>query len=327
MNVALIIFNRPKLTARVLRQIAQAKPENLFVIADGPRVDRVGEADLVRETRAVIETVDWPCKVIKNYSDINLGCGVRPSSGISWVFEQVDSCIIVEDDCLPDPTFFSYCDELLKYYADDHEILMISGDNFLPTRKADKDSYHASAYPLIWGWATWRRVWQQFDFELKAWPDLKGTSWLGDYLGNPEMARYWSARFDYVAGGKRRDIWDVAWVFSCWHKGGVVIHPCVNLVENIGWDLEATHTQDPVDALMLKAKPLSFPLKHPSRLKIDRRSDRRLFELIFVPKRRLWERLLWRHTYGVLIRNIPFIGPVWAKWRQMLAARKTHNEK
>ena len=328
MNVALIIFNRPHLTALVLQRIALAKPDTLFVIADGPRGDLSGDPELVRETRAVIDRVDWPCRVLKNYSDINMGCGIRPFSGISWVFEQVDRCIILEDDCLPDPSFFRFCSELLDRYENDMRVSMISGDNFIQrTLPVKHDSYYASVYPLIWGWATWRRAWQNVDFELKEWPALKETSWLRDYLRDELPARYWTARFNYVVGGKQRDIWDIAWVFACWRAGGMVIHPVVNLVRNIGWDAGATHTAEPVEDLIVRSQQMRFPLRHPAHLQIDKRADRLMFEKIYSPPLGLWERLKWRHTYGIIVRKIPVVGRMWSWWRQSHAEMKTVNVK
>src|SRR5262249_54066021 len=128
--VAVIVFNRPEVTARVVNEIARAQPSRLFVIADGPRDDRPGEAEKCAATREVIERVDWSCEVLKNYSDVNLGVGFRPATGIRWVFEHVDRALIFEDDCVPNQTFFRYCDELLEKYRDDERVMHISGDNW-----------------------------------------------------------------------------------------------------------------------------------------------------------------------------------------------------
>ena len=128
--VVFIIFSRPDLTARVFAEIARARPEKLLVIADGPRPDREGEDAKCAATRAIIERVDWPCEILKNYSNVNLGCGHRPATGLRWVFEQVEEAIILEDDCVPHPTFFRFCEELLEHYRDDERVMHISGDNF-----------------------------------------------------------------------------------------------------------------------------------------------------------------------------------------------------
>lgn len=152
--VAFIIFNRPDTTEKVFAEIAKAKPPKLLVIGDGPRVSRQGEAEKVAAARSIIQCVDWDCEVQTNFSDVNLGCKRRVSSGIDWVFEQVEEAIILEDDCLPDPTFFRFCEELLARYRHDQRIGMISGDNFQFGSRRNDDSYYFSKYVHIWGWAT-----------------------------------------------------------------------------------------------------------------------------------------------------------------------------
>jgi hypothetical protein len=322
MNVALIIFNRPRHTERVLLQIAKAKPEHLFVIADGPRPDHSEDATMVQETRSLIDRVDWPCRIYKNYSETNLGCGLRPLTGISWVFEQVERCIILEDDCVPDLSFFRFCDELLERYADDPRVGMISGDNFFKADRKTKGSYFLSVYPLIWGWATWRRAWNFMDFEMRDWPKLKGINWLSDYLHDAHAAWYWSARFDYCFGGKHRDIWDVAWVFACWRSGGATIHPCVNLVRNIGWGAESTHTNENSRNLDIAAETIPSAIIHPNEIIIDRKRDRLLFSRFFAQKPGICARLMSRYTYGAIIRSTPLIGRVWAAWRKWQIGNK-----
>lgn len=321
MNIALIIFNRPKFAEKVLERIAQAKPDILFVIGDGPRVSVVEDDALVRETRALVDRGDWARQVITNYSEANMGCAIRVQSGLSWVFEQVDRCIILEDDCLPDPSFFLFCEELLDRYADDRRVTHITGDSFLKDGWLGQGSYYGSVYPFIWGWATWRRAWQHMDLKLSEWPRLKSTSWLADYLQDFGAARYWSARFDYVVRSERLDTWDISWVFACWRMGGVAIHPNVNLVRNIGWGVESTHTKESVDVLQVETCEIKFPLRHPQTLHIERAVDNALFERIFAPRPRLWDKLQSRHTYGAVIRNMPVLGRWWARWRQRRAEK------
>src|SRR5215831_3805810 len=154
--VALIIFNRPDVTERVFAEIAHARPRKLLVIADGPRFNRPGEAEKCTATRAIIDRVNWECEVLKNYSDVNLGCGGRESSAMIWIFEQAEEAIILEDDTLPQPTFFRFCEELLEKYRDDERVMHISGDNWLFGQKRISDSYFFSHYCLSWGWASWR---------------------------------------------------------------------------------------------------------------------------------------------------------------------------
>ena len=166
--VAFIIFNRPDTTARVFAEIAKARPPKLLVVGDGPRANRDGEADRVAEARAIIKNVDWPCEVLTNFSTPNLGCKKRVSSGIDWIFEQVEEAIILEDDCLPDPSFFQFCEEMLARYRHDDRIAMISGDNFLFGQVPVPESYYFSRYCHIWGWASWRRAWKDYDVNIPA---------------------------------------------------------------------------------------------------------------------------------------------------------------
>ena len=159
--VVLIAFNRPHLTRRTLATIRGARPDHLFLVADGPRGDRPGEDDLCRAVRAELEKVDWPCKVERRFSDVNLGCEANVELGLDWVFSQVEEAIILEDDCIPDPTFFPFCEELLAKYSSDERIWHIAGNShWVPTELFDGRSYAFSTYASVWGWATWRRAWQ-----------------------------------------------------------------------------------------------------------------------------------------------------------------------
>src|SRR5437868_7090749 len=156
--VALIIFRRPQFTEQVFQALARVQPRQLFVIADGPRPDVEGEAELCRATRAIIDRVDWQCEVIKNYLETNLGCGRRPATGISWVFDQVEEAIILEDDCVPGPSFFPFCEELLARYRDDERIMHIAGSTYEHGLLPTPYSYCFSHFNGAWGWASWRRA-------------------------------------------------------------------------------------------------------------------------------------------------------------------------
>ena len=159
--VALLIFNRPDTTERVFNAVAKARPSKLLVVADGPRDSRPGEAARCEQTRAIIKRVDWDCEVITNFADRNMGCKLRVSSGIDWIFEQVEEAIILEDDCLPDPSFFRFCDEMLERYRDNERVGMVSGGNLQFGRHRGTGSYYFSKYTHIWGWASWRRAWKR----------------------------------------------------------------------------------------------------------------------------------------------------------------------
>jgi hypothetical protein len=261
--VAFIIFNRPDTTKRVFAEIAKARPLKLLVVADGPRENRAGEAEKCAATRAIIDRVDWDCEVLTNYSDRNLGCKRRVSSGIDWVFEQVEDAIILEDDCVPDPTFFRYCQELLDRYRHDQRIGLISGDNFQFGRRRNDDSYYFSKYVHIWGWATWRDRWTgSYDVSMAKWPRIREEGWLADIVGNEREVVFWYKIFERVYRGEI-DTWDYQWVFANWVEGRSTVLPATNLITNIGFDANATHTTGDSELANLPSHALTFPLKHP----------------------------------------------------------------
>ena len=260
--VAFIIFNRPDTTERVFAEIARARPPKLLVVGDGPRANREGEAEKVAAARAIIERVDWPCEVLTNYSEANLGCKVRVSSGLDWVFEQVEEAIILEDDCLPHPTFFRFCEEMLDRYRDDERIAMISGDNFLAESIGIRESYYFSRYLHIWGWASWRRAWKNYDVKIANWPIIKSTGFLDSGFVRSGERYFWGAAFDAVHKGAI-DTWDYQWIFSAWAQNQLSIMPNVNLISNIGFGADATHTFGDSIYSNMKTSSLIFPINHP----------------------------------------------------------------
>jgi len=270
--VAFIIFNRPDTTARVFAEIAKAKPPQLLVVADGPRLNRQGEEERCASTRAIINQVDWPCEVLTNYSSVNLGCKNRVASGIDWIFEQVPEAIILEDDCLPHSSFFRFCEELLEKYRHDERIGMISGDNFQFGQYRGDGSYYFSRYHHIWGWASWRRAWSHYDREASAWPLIRDGRALDSLLQNASERRYWSHIFDAVNKGLI-DTWDYQWTLSSWAQGMCSVMPNVNLISNIGFGADATHTLGASVYADLPVQPMTFPLKHPTLFLPDTEAD------------------------------------------------------
>lgn len=282
--VALIIFNRPDTTERVFLEIAKARPPKLLVVADGPRVDRPGEIEKCNASRAIIDRIDWPCEVLTNYSEINLGCKNRVSSGIDWVFSQVEEAIILEDDCLPEASFFQFCEEMLERYRYDERIGMISGTNFLDNKIAIDDSYYFSKYMTIWGWATWRRAWKNYDVTIECWPKLKDDRFLGSRINSKDERSYWYRAFDRVHSGAI-DTWDYQWVLCNWIQSRLSVVPSVNLISNIGFRPDATHTSGSSIYSEMKANQLRFPLLHPefvyAHVKADSLSAQAQFTNVF----------------------------------------------
>ena len=264
--IVFIIFNRPETTEKVFIEIAKARPQKLLVISDGPRVNRPGEELRVAEARSIINRVDWPCEVFCDFSDINLGCKVRVSSGLDWAFELVSEAIILEDDCLPDPTFFRFCEELLAEYREDKRIGMISGDNFQFGRLYNEDSYYFSKYMHIWGWATWKDRWvNSYDVNMTDWPIARDSDRLSKIFENKRETNFWTSIFDKVYRGKI-DTWDYQWAYANWIRNRCSVLPSVNLISNIGFGADATHTIRNSHLANLPTKSLSFPLTHPKNI-------------------------------------------------------------
>jgi hypothetical protein len=273
--VAFIIFKRPHTTERVFEAIRQAKPPKLFVIADAPRHDRADEPEKCEATRAIINRVDWDCDVFTNYSDVNLGCAKRVSSGLDWVFNNVEEAIILEDDCVPHPTFFRFCEELLEKYRYDTRISSISGQNVQFGRKRTNYSYYFSIYNHCWGWASWRRAWQYYDLYMKLWPEIKAGGFLNNILMDSRSVQYWSKIFESVYNNPLGITWDYQWTFACWLQSSLGIISNGNLISNIGFGSDSTHftgnQKSPYDNM--PTEEMKFPLKHPPFICRDVQAD------------------------------------------------------
>jgi hypothetical protein len=225
-------------------------------------------------TRAIIERVNWPCEVLTNFSDVNLGCKNRVASGIDWVFEQVPEAIILEDDCIPHPTFFRFCEELLERYRDDERIAMISGDNFQFGQKRGDASYYFSRYTHIWGWASWRRAWKHYDRKAGIWPQFRDGGFLRVLVKDHDEYAHWCKVFDGVHKGEI-DTWDYQWVLTSWSQGQISVIPNTNLISNIGFGVDATHTTGVSVLANMKIDEIEFPLQHPVIFLPDRVADNR----------------------------------------------------
>ncbi len=274
--VVFLIYRRPDLTQQVFNEIAKAKPKQLFVVADGPK----NPEDMPRcqATRAIIEQVNWDCEVKTNYADQNMGLRKRISSGLNWVFEQVERAIILEDDCVPHPTFFRFCEELLEKYKDDDRVMNISGDNFGYNKhpRGVKYSYYFSSFANIWGWATWRRAWAKYDADMLTWsnPNIR-QSVLSQFPTKLERD-YWERLFDLTTAGQIPS-WAYPWMYTCRVYNGLCIIPYTNQITNIGVAVEATNTKDPKNPRAdLATYDIQFPLIHPQTQQINLKRDRRM---------------------------------------------------
>ena len=260
--VAFFVFNRPETTRRTFAAIAAARPSRLLVVADGPRPDHPGDLQGCAATRRIIDEVDWDCSVATHYAETNMGCRRRMSSGLDWVFTEVGEAVILEDDCLPHPTFFRFCTELLERYRDDERVAQIAGSNLLPPDMYHSSSYYFSHFAHIWGWATWRRAWRGYDVDIGDWAELRARGWLRTVLGDQKQERYWKHLFDRVAAG-RIDTWDYQWTYAVWKMEALTAVAGVNLVTNIGYGSASTHTFTRSPFADVPTRAMKYPLRHP----------------------------------------------------------------
>lgn len=270
-----------------------------MLVADGPRENRPDDQEKCATVRAIVEQVDWPCEVQKNFAETNLGCKRRVSSGLDWVFEQAEEAIILEDDCLPTPSFFRFCTELLSIYRDDYRVMAICGSNALPAVTAPETHYHFSRVPRVWGWASWRRSWKFYDVDMKLWPWIKENDRLRGVLRDEEAVKHWKSAFDKTYRGAV-DTWDYQLVLSFFVNSGLAIIPNLNLVQNIGFGENATHTTDSLAQVAnLNATELDFPIRHPQIVLVDQKADdeanSRVFGIASIQQpgiaRRIWRRM------------------------------------
>jgi hypothetical protein len=282
--VGLFIYNRPDVTARVFAAIRAHRPQRLFVFADGPRRQRGDDDALTALTREMTEDVDWPCTVHRDYAPANMGIKNRVESGMRLLFDAADcsSAILLEDDCLPEPSFFPYCEELLDRYAESPDVAAVCGARLTAPLAAPPYNYAFSRYPCQWGWATWRRAWRHYDGTMSGWDERRNTTWLSELLDDNHAEAYWRYQFDRVKDAGDRGDWDIAWLLSSWIEEALSIVPSVNLVSNIGFGTGATHTQDARSAFAsLPTAPIPFPLRHPPAIERSEDEDRLAAATVF----------------------------------------------
>lgn len=292
--VLFLIYKRPDTTKQVFEAISQAKPPRLYVAADGPRAHVPGETEKVREVRdIVLNGVDWDCEVKTLFRDKNLGCKRGVSEAISWFFEREEQGIILEDDCLPHLDFFRFCENLLLRYTDDTRVPVITGNNFQDGCQRGEASYYFSKYSHCWGWATWRRAWKYYQGDLPFWPEWKSS--LDWQKKTPDIVErlYWTAIFERVYANQI-DSWAYPWTASVWYHGGLTATPNVNLVSNIGFGEDSTHTASVNSPQAAMATVGLGELTHPGAIEQDRVADRFVFDHTFGGRNLRWPRNVLR---------------------------------
>lgn len=291
--VLFIIFKRVDTTQKVFSRIREARPPKLYIAADGPRPDRQGEAEQCNETRKVVENVDWPCEVQHLYRDKNFGCGEGVSSAITWFFEHEEEGIIIEDDILPHIDFFRYCDELLEKYRDINRIKCICGSNAFYEEINYPYSYYFSHYMMVWGWATWRRTWKEYDKSLKS---ISSEEAFGEIRRLPvKKGSKLNAQeiYNVMTSDSPIDTWDYQLFFSILHHKGLTIIPINNLCKNIGFGhADAIHTTVVSEKIETHAVKTCYPIIHPKQIVESRKLDSITFMEMYTPVPGLKDNLL-----------------------------------
>lgn len=290
--ILFLIFSRPDTTQQVFERIRQIKPARLYVAADAAREGRPEEAERCRQTRAIIEEIDWPCELKTLYREKNLGCKTAVAEAITWFFEQEEYGVILEDDCLPDLSFFPFCEELLIRYKDDERIGHIGGNNFFPGIVKDGLSYDFCSFSLIWGWASWRRVWKNYRVDFPYWNESQADKPMRKSLFKSLRDEIYFSSFisDALKGENRINTWDVQYLFTLRAQNQLSVFPTVNMVTNIGLESpDATHTAGSRKnkSAYIESAAIPFPLNHPSYILPNYKIDKMITHKKFFSYKRL----------------------------------------
>jgi hypothetical protein len=291
--VLLLVFRRLDTLRRVVDALRTVQPTRVYIAADGPKEGDAATAAKCAEVRQYLaEALDWPCAVKTLYRESNLGCGAAVSGGISWFFEHEAEGIILEDDTLPCPDFFPYCAGLLERHRNDKRVMCITGDNFQDGQWRGEGDYYFSKHPHCWGWASWRRAWA---LNTNAFPGLEEapqTEWWQSINDDPAESLYWERAFGAARRGEV-DTWDYQWTYACWQHGGLTALPNVNLVANIGFGGEATHTMDATHQWSERQTGSLESLRPPAAVERDAEADLYTFTHHHCPAGSEAERILW----------------------------------
>jgi hypothetical protein len=290
MNILFIIFNRPTETRTVFESIREAKPSRLCIAADGPRKDNKEDYMLCEQVRLSVSNIDWPCEVVTRFQEKNLGCKKHVSSAITWFLEHVEEGIILEDDCLPDQSFFTFVQAMLERYRSNNEVMHISGANFNVASSPLQPSYYFSQCPHIWGWATWKRAWETYDIDMNDLSPYIESRSIYTLFKSKDAADFWISLFKHIKG-KNIDTWDAQWAYSIIKNKGKAITPKVNLVKNIGFGDTSTHTTNKNGHLSHATHHMEHII-HPQNTEVDRKIDDILVHTLYIES--FWNKLFRR---------------------------------
>ena len=278
--VLFLMFNRPDTTRQVFEAIRKVRPKQLFIAADGPRDNRPDDIEKCRQTREIVSHIDWDCEVKTLFRESNLSCKYAVSEAIDWFFDNVEEGIILEDDTLPDSSFFFFCQELLARYRTDTRIMHIGGANFQLKKKRGNASYYFSNYNHNWGWATWRRAWKHYDVKLTEYHHFVRSNKIDSIMQNKLQKQYWLDTFNNTKTGEL-NTWDHQWTFAIWDNAGISILPNTNLVLNIGFGDASTHTRQANRRYSLVTMGNISHIIHPEEVIVDTKADDFTFNIFF----------------------------------------------
>jgi len=279
--VLLLLYNRPDYTRKSIACLSSVAPSSLYIACDGPKNGNSKDMKLCNEVKTVVQNIPWKCTVRRLYRHSHSGSKFGLSESIKWFFSHVSKGIILEDDCMPNVSFFWFCKELLEKYKNNKKIMHISGTNFQRKRIYGNASYYFSRFPQVWGWASWRRAWRQYDIDMRDYTDSKNYTIVKKIFHNHGIERYFEKIFESVRAGKV-EAWDYQWFYHIWKNNGICITPQTNMITNIGFDHRATHTTYTTSVSYVPTKEINV-IVHPKRLSVCRDADERLFLNIYKP--------------------------------------------
>ncbi len=291
--ILFLIYNRPELTRKTFAKIKEIRPRHLFIAAEGANKEKKEDLEKCKETRKIVEDINWPCKIERRFLKDNLGCTLGISSAITWFFSKVDKGIILEDDCLPNTSLFYFCQKLLKKYEKNKNVMMISGTNLLGEWKSDKQDYHFSRQITIWGWATWRRAWKKYSNDLSELKNRNKIEEIKKLIGNEQYYKYIMKKTQDTLNGKI-DSWGYRWIMSCYINLGKTITPSKNLVSNIGFSSSAMHTKNPFSWMAnIKSHQIKFPLREQKNEEVDSEFYNKIIKKVNNPINRILNKIFY----------------------------------
>jgi hypothetical protein len=305
--ILLIAFNRPDQTEIVFDHVRSIKPTKLFIACDGPRDGNISDKNDIDLIKKIVENVDWECECKYLFRPGNLGCGRGPANAISWFFEHVDKGIILEDDCVPTPSFFKFCEEMLIKYQEDSSIMAISGTNVSKNIKFKTD-YIYSSFPIMWGWATWKRAWEKYDFEMREMTNVREnknliTHGIYNWRTHPVFNELFESTYKNISLNNI-DVWDHQWIFCNWLHNGLTVTSTRNLIHNIGFGDKATHTfNDDLKRSNLGTHFSFPPYKGPSKLLANKEFD------LFIAKK--WFTATWLYYFKIQLLKFRIVKYTW----------------